>query len=100
MAKAKGINRAEYRIYRKWIQEQLFQHAYNPLAMYELMVEVADREHENYEAAQAAKDELAFYLLCVEKTGKWPYLNYVPNHEQQVGRDIEELKRRLAAVPA
>jgi hypothetical protein len=49
VSKAKGINRAEYRTYRKWIQEQLLQHAYNPLAMYELMVEVAEGEDENYE---------------------------------------------------
>lgn len=95
----KGINRAEYRVYRKWIQEQLLQHAYNPLAMYQLMVEVAEGEDENYEASQAAKDELGFYLHLVEKTGQWPYLAYVPGHQEQVGRDIEELKRRLAAVP-
>ena len=94
------MNRAAYRAYRKWIQEQLFQHAYNPLGIYDLMIAVAEGEDENYEASQAAKDELAFYLLCVEKTGEWPYLNYVPNHRQQVGKDIEELKRRLAAVPA
>ena len=94
------MNRAAYWTYRKWIQEQLFRHAYNPLAMYDLMVEVAEGEDENYEASQAAKEELAFYLLYVEKTGEWPYLNYVPNHREQVGKDIQELKRRLAAVPA
>ena len=95
----KGLNRTEYRTYRKWIQEQLFQHAYNPLAMYDVMVDSAEGGDENYEASQAAKDELAFYLLCVEKNGNWPYLSYVPGHQEQVGRDIEELKRRLAAVP-
>ena len=96
----KGINRAEYRIYAKWIQEQLFQHAYNPLAMYEVMVESAEGADENYEASQAAKDQLRFYLLCVETNGNRPYLNHVPGHREQVGRDIEELKRRFAAVLA
>lgn len=100
MAKPKGINRAEYRSYRKWIHGQLFSQAHNPLAMYQTMTAVAEGEDENYEAAQAVKDELALYLAKVEETGCWPYSNIYPGDCEQVGQDIEELKRLLAAVPA